>query len=89
MQLGEPAGDREPEPEPADASIGPLLRLCKRVNNLSANCSSNPTPESRTVTTACPAFCANDSSTVPPAGVNLMAFARRLSRICGAERGLL
>ena len=30
LQLGEPAGDREPKPEPADASIRPLLLLCKR-----------------------------------------------------------
>ena len=71
-----------PSPSPPRRRSGPCSACVNGSNNLSANCSSNPTPESRTVTTACPAFCANDSSTVPPAGVNLMAFAKRLSRIC-------
>jgi len=30
LELGEPAGDRKTKPEPADASIGPVLFLRKR-----------------------------------------------------------
>ena len=71
-----------PSPSPPTRRSGPCSSCVNGSNNLFANCSLNPTPESRTVTTASPAFCANDSSTVPPAGVNLMAFDKRLSRIC-------